>query len=226
MRYRKLLGLITCLCICGSAIARDDWKYSVGINFRSFDDVDFEPANFRNPGFNTYVNGSISDTDGIAGNDEAAVIDGETQISPSFSIQNPFGQLIFDADASGFIDVPAEVLENAVGSLAAFPKSLFNTAPVALIDTISISPPTTNTTSVDTTPRTVSSDEENAVASDKSKFQLDSRGRLAPRTKPTPSSNSVLSPAKEMRSKNTWTGTEGTSAGTSINPLASASKMS
>jgi opacity protein-like surface antigen len=68
IRTHILIGLSLVFFFSGSLNAKE-WRFSVGANYRSFDNIDFKTVKFRNPtnaNFTEYVNGSFVDDQGIA----------------------------------------------------------------------------------------------------------------------------------------------------------------
>ncbi len=107
MIYRKLLAIFTfCLMINNGAVAESEWRFSIGVNHRTFDDIEFEQLRFNNPKYPglPYVNGTLN-----AALDTATVEDGAAQ-APGLFTSNPNTAIAFPdtTPANGLIDIPAE----------------------------------------------------------------------------------------------------------------------
>lgn len=92
MTFKKFIATIICTFVVVIAHAQEDWNYSIGLNFRSFSDVEFKAAAVSNPAFPNsfgnvqYINGRATDTDGDGVVDEIVVLNGGVggQLAPNF----------------------------------------------------------------------------------------------------------------------------------------------
>ena len=63
MTFKKVLTGIICMFVVVVGYAQNDWNYSIGLNYRSFSDVEYKAVTFTNPVFpgSPYFNGSVTD---------------------------------------------------------------------------------------------------------------------------------------------------------------------
>lgn len=75
----SIFGLSCLALFCGLMSMAEDWRFSIGVNYRTFDDIEYKAHAFRNvaqPTFTRFVNGSIV-TSGAG--DTITVLDGAAQ---------------------------------------------------------------------------------------------------------------------------------------------------
>ena len=107
MIYRKLLAIFAfCLMIGNVIAAESDWRFSIGANYRTFDDIDFEQLRFINPKYpsSQFVNGTYAA-------DTLVVEDGAVQAPGLFQAdQTNVPKVFIDfSPLNGLVDIPAEV---------------------------------------------------------------------------------------------------------------------
>lgn len=95
-----LAGFILCLIVCNVAFAEEEWDFTIGINYRSFEDVDIKSLKFNNPANPNYINGSATDTDGDGIIDTLVYGDGGLQTSPQLFSSPPVAAPLFPNDGS------------------------------------------------------------------------------------------------------------------------------